>query len=1016
MLKLENITKQYSAGDSVVTALRGVNLEFRKSEFVSILGPSGCGKTTLLNIIGGLDHYTEGDLFIGGRSTKEFRDSDWDTYRNHSIGFVFQSYNLIPHQSVLSNVELALTLSGVSKSERKKKAIEALEKVGLSDQINKKPNQMSGGQMQRVAIARALVNNPSILLADEPTGALDSETSVQIMELLEEISKDRLVVMVTHNPELAEKYSTRIIRLLDGVVTGDSNPYTEEPQDLTEETAKKTKKAVKKTSMSFFTALSLSFNNLMTKKARTFLTSFAGSIGIIGIALILALSNGIQAYIDSVQEDTLASAPITIEAETVNMTELMQKLMGTANKENEHPLDKVYSSPILNELINTLLNAEVQTNNLTAFKNYIDKYPNGLDKHITAIDYTYDFDFNVYVKDKDGNIVKSDAIELMTETMLGDTNMELDVNSMNPMGSMSPFGGMSMNTIPIYQQLLSKKDGTGINDLVKSQYDVIYGHWPTGANEVVLVVNKNNEISDIALLALGMTTLEESKKSWQNMMNGVELDTAIKSWSYEDICSRTFKLIPSCDFYRKDLNNGGWVDRRDSVSELEIMYNGGIDMRVCGIIRPNPDASTTMLNGTIGYTKALTDYIINYTNQSEIVKEQIANPKVDVITGLPFKDENYIEPTKEQKVADFKAYVTELIEGNANGKNVKKLADLYTAIISTPTQSDIDREIQNALSLTREELINYVMQSSAATGTDSDMTPEQLKAEIDNLSDDELKDLIRAMLPDTMKKIQSAMVEQQLASVPDDMRAMLLMAMFTDMPANPMMPPIEKPTDDRIAEYYDLHMPPTVSNSTYKDNIKLLGKVSFDSPSAINIYASTFESKDMIAAEIEKYNSGKSEADQITYTDYVALIMSSVATIIDVISYVLIAFVAISLIVSSIMIGIITYISVLERTKEIGILRAIGASKKDISRVFNAEAITIGFTSGLIGILFTILFCIPVNAIIQGLSGISTIAAVLPPVAAVILVLISVFLTFIAGLFPSRIAAKKDPVEALRSE
>ncbi len=993
MLKLTNIVKEYAAGDTNVAALRGVDLEFRESEFVSILGPSGCGKTTLLNIIGGLDHYTDGDLFINGRSTKEFKDADWDTYRNHSIGFVFQSYNLIPHQSVLSNVELALTLSGVSKSERRKRAVEALEKVGLADQIHKKPNQMSGGQMQRVAIARALVNNPHILLADEPTGALDSETSVQIMELLKEIAHEKLVIMVTHNPDLAEEYSTRIIRLLDGRITGDTDPYTAEEKapEKPQKADKKAKKTEKKPSMSFFTALSLSLNNLMTKKARTILTSFAGSIGIIGIALILALSNGIQTYIDDVQEDTLASAPITIQAETVDMTELIQKFMGNAEDNANHPLDKVYSSPVLNELLNTMINAEVSVNNLKDFKTYLESNPNGIDEFISAIDYSYAFDFNVYVKDADGNIVESDAMKLMQESI----GINMDMSSM---GGMSNMSGMGMNQIKIYEQMLAGKNGEIINNVVLSQYDVIHGSWPNEYNEVVLVVNENNEVSDVALLALGLTTLEDAKNTWQNVTNGEEVDTEVKSWSYEDICNMTFRLIPSCNFYRKDAVNGIYIDRRESSSELSLMYESGIEMKVSGIIRPKEDATANMLQGSIAYTKELTDYVIEYTAESEIVKEQLANPDIDVITGLPFKTENYVEPDDETKVADFTEYVS--------GLNDMQKAELYKAIVSTPTKSEIAAQIEAAIAMPREQLVTQIvaMYSAESGSSDSTMSAAEIEAEIAKLSDDELKELITAMLPDALREMQAATAAQQLAALTQEQLSYALAGLMQQTPP------------EKMVEYYDLHMPATVSESTYKDNLRLLGSVSPDSPSTINIYAATFEAKDMIAEEIANYNSKVSEDDQISYTDYMALLMSSVATIINVISYVLIAFVAISLVVSSIMIGIITYISVLERTKEIGILRAIGASKKDISRVFNAEALTIGFASGMFGILFTVLFCIPVNAIIQGLSGISNIAAVLPPVAAVVLVLISMLLTFIAGLLPSGIAAKKDPVEALRSE
>ena len=984
MLKLTNIVKEYSAGDNTVTALRGVDLTFRESEFVSILGPSGCGKTTLLNIIGGLDHYTDGDLFINGVSTKEYGDSDWDTYRNHSVGFVFQSYNLIPHQSVLSNVELALTLSGVSKSERRKRAVEALEKVGLADQIHKKPNQMSGGQMQRVAIARALVNNPHILLADEPTGALDSETSLQIMELLKEIAKEKLVIMVTHNPELAEEYSTRIIRLLDGKITGDSNPYTEDisaPEKPAEK--KRRDKTEKKPSMSFFTALSLSLNNLMTKKARTILTSFAGSIGIIGIALILALSNGIQTYIDEVQEDTLASYPITIEAEQVDMTALISTFMGINAESQEHPLDKVYSSPVLNELLNTMTNAEVSINNLKDFKAYLETNPNNINDLITAIDYTYDFDFNVFVKDSDGKIVESDAMKLMQESIGMEMDMGFAENSQ-----------MGMNQIKIYQQMLADKNGKGINDLVLSQYDVIHGSWPQNYNEVVVVVNDNNEISDVALLALGLTTLDNAKDIWNNVESGEEVDTEVKSWSYEDICNLEFTLVPSCNYYSLDPLTNTYIDISTTESGITYMYDNGIKMKVSGIIRPREDASSAMLTGSVAYTKELTDYVINYTANSDIVKAQLEKPDIDVLNGLPFKPDDYKEPDTATKAADFKEYVKTLT-------SLKK-AELYKAIASVPTDEYLKQAVDGQMATMTREYIETMMIDSFAAETG--MNAETIREYVAKMTDDELFAQVRTMLTDMIKEQYAEQMTAQLAAVPEAQLAAMLDSVLA------------KYSEEQMAAVYDAHMPPTHSDSNYSDNLGLLGKVSLDSPYTINIYAATFEAKDNIADEIKNYNSTVSEDDQISYTDYVALMMSSITTIINVISYVLIAFVAISLIVSSIMIGIITYISVLERTKEIGILRAIGASKRDISRVFNAEALTIGFASGMFGVVVTVLFCLPINAIIQNLSGIENIAAVLPLIPAIVLVGISMFLTFIAGLLPSRIAAKKDPVEALRSE
>ena len=981
MLKLTNIVKEYSAGTSKVSALKGVSIEFRKNEFVSILGHSGCGKTTLLNIIGGLDHYTEGDLHINGISTKEYKDSDWDTYRNHSIGFVFQSYNLIPHQSVLANVELALALSGVSKAERRARAKSALAKVGLADQIHKKPNQMSGGQMQRVAIARALVNNPDILLADEPTGALDTETSKQIMEILKEVAQDRLVIMVTHNPELAEEYSTRIIRLIDGEIIGDTNPY-KAPEEVKPEKREKKKKNKKK-SMSFFTALSLSLNNLLTKKARTILTSFAGSIGIIGIALILALSNGIQLYIDRIQEETLASYPLTIKAKSEDMTETILSLMSANEEKSDHELDAVYSSPVLNELINSMTNPKYTENNLKDFKVFLDNDPE-IKELVTEIDYSYDIPFNVFYKDDAGKIVKSDAMSLIQETL------GMSFGNMGGMSSMMTMG----NSMEVYNELLSGNDGALISDLILEQYDVIYGAWPKNHNEVVLVVNSNNEISDFAMLALGLTTPEEAKESWDAMGRGEKLDTDVKKWSYAEICDMTFKVVPAVNYYSINPAGNGYIDISQTESGLSILYNSGIEIKISGIIRPNPEAGGAMLTGAIGYTKALTNKIIEETNNNSIVKAQIDNPDVDILTNLPFKTDDYTEPDSAQKAAAFKEYV--------NGLTNEQKAQLYKDIAVVPKEADINAAVEAQMASLTREYIETIMIDAYAQ--ESGMDKETLQSYIADMSDEELFAQVRMMLAEQIKEQYKAQTELAL-SVMSEEQLVGALDMTLSMAA-----------EEDIAGYYDSFMPPTVSESTYDQILSTLGVVSVDSPSAINIYTATFEAKDMVAEAIARYNSGAKEADKISYTDYVGIMMSSITTIINVISYVLIAFVAISLVVSSIMIGIITYISVLERTKEIGILRAIGASKKDISRVFNAETLVIGFAAGIIGIGTTLLLCIPTNIIIRSLSGITNIGAELPFIASIVLVLISMFLTFIAGLIPSGIAAKKDPVEALRTE
>ncbi len=881
MLKLVNIIKEYPTGDTKVTALKGVNIEFRKNEFVSILGPSGCGKTTMLNIIGGLDSYTSGDLIIDGKSTKDFNDRDWDTYRNRSIGFVFQSYNLISHQTVLSNVELALTLSGVSKSERKARAVEALEKVGLGDQIHKKPNQLSGGQMQRVAIARALVNNPEILLADEPTGALDSVTSLQIMEILREIAEDRLVIMVTHNPDLAEHYSTRIIKLLDGQMTEDTNAYQ---GSAAEETPKKVKKGRrKKTSMSFFTALSLSLNNLMTKKARTFMTAFAGSIGIIGIALILSLSNGVQEYIDSVQEDTLSSYPLSIEHKTMDYGSLMTTMMESTNgSSEERTLDKVYSNNIMGSVMNSMV-SKVTINNLEAFKAYIEGEGSNISEYVSDIQYAYDTPLNIYKSDTSDEIVQVNPSTLF-ETM---------GNSMGGGGGFSSEISSPMATTDVWVEMIGNKE------LLNKQYDVIHGHMPENYDEVVLIVNKNNEISDYALYALGLLDQKEFENMLANVMAGKEVANNPVSYSYDEITSLSFKMIVNTDYFEKTDN--GWRDRSKDDEYMKDIIANAMDVKVVGILRPSDDSVATSANGVIGYTAELMTNLIDKVKESEIVKEQLANPKVDVFTGIAF-----------------------------------------------PTEEDKEKE-----QITMEMLTAYM-----AT------LPEQQQA-------------------------QYAVTIQQLKD--------------------------GGMGDEEIIAMFASSMGKGSTDATYDGNLKLLGVSDLNKPALINLYPRDFAAKDKIEDIIKAYNDSVSEENRIQYTDYVGLIMSSVKTIINAISYILIAFVAISLVVSSIMIGIITYISVLERTKEIGILRAIGASKKDISRVFNAETLIEGFVAGAIGIGITLLMILPINAIIKSITDISGLAA-LPAGGGVALVIISMFLTFIAGLIPSRIAAKKDPVVALRTE
>ena len=833
MLELTNITKDYVSGDTTVKALKGVSIKFRKNEFVSILGQSGCGKTTLLNIIGGLDRYTDGDLSIDDISTKKYKDKDWDTYRNNRIGFVFQSYNLIPHQTVLSNVELALTLSGVSKSERRKRAMEVLEKVGLGDQIHKKPNQMSGGQMQRVAIARALVNNPDILLADEPTGALDSATSIQIMNILKDISKDKLIIMVTHNPELADKYSSRIIRLLDGKVVDDTNPYNgkecdddkatdtqDSKNNKSEETGKKAKK--QKTSMSFATALSLSLNNLMTKKARTILTAFAGSIGIIGIALILSLSHGMRSYIHRVEQDTLSGYPLTIQKTAVDYSSFLG--MGEEKKIEDKQPGRIYSNSMMSDMINKMLTS-VTVNDLKSFMSYIESDESGIKDLTNDIQYSYDVDLNIYKADTSKGIFKVNPSTVFES---------LGMDQMTQGGSMSMMGNTDA-----WSEMIDNEE------LIKSQYDILDGRLPQEYNEVVLVVDKDDMISEYSLYALGLIDISQLQKVFAQMQMGnvpeENLNDEQVSFTYDELLNQSFKLVVNTDVYVKDGN--GYRDMSSDEEFMKRLLANSVDIKIVGILKPNGDASNASITTNVAYTNKLTQYLINTVNDSDIVKEQLANPAVDVFTGEPFAE------------------------------------------------------------------------------------------------------------------------------------------------------------------------------NSYEANLTKLGVANLEDPASINIYPKDFKSKEKIVDIIDEYNAKlKAEGkEEIEYTDYVGLMMSSVSTIINAISYVLIAFVAISLVVSSIMIGIITYISVLERTKEIGILRSIGASKKDVSRVFNAETVIVGFVAGMIGIIITLLLNIPINIIIKNITGISGMSK-LPVSGGVALVVISIILTFIAGLIPARVASKKDPVIALRTE
>lgn len=883
MLQLRNVVKDYHTGDEVVQALKGVSVNFRRNEFVSILGQSGCGKTTLLNIVGGLDQYTSGDLVINGKSTKDFKSRDWDSYRNNSVGFVFQSYNLIPHQSVLSNVELALTLSGVSKAERRKRAKEVLEKVGLGSQIHKKPNQMSGGQMQRVAIARALINDPDILLADEPTGALDTETSVQIMDLLKEIAKDKLVIMVTHNPELAQQYSTRIVKLLDGNVIDDTNPFSDEDEAKEDDGSY----TPRKTSMSLFTAFSLSLNNLMTKKGRTFLTAFAGSIGIIGIALILSLSSGFQKYINDVQEETLATYPIQITKKAMDYSELLSKMVGNNEEDSSHNHkgeNKVYSGDIMGDMLVSMV-SDVKENDLETFKSYIEDDANGFTKYTSDITYTYDTPLYVFNENSaNGGIAQVNPSTTMTDMGFG--GMADAQESTADFMSAFSYGNSSMD---MWTQMLDNQD------LLKQQYDVLAGHWPENKNEVVLVVDKNNEISDFTLYTLGIRDSSELSDMVSTILGGGEVPEIDKmEFSYDDLLNLKFKVVLPGNLYKKN-SDGTYTDMSTDADFLKTAVANGLEVKVSAVIRASDSAyATTIQPGYIGYTSELANYIVEENEKTDVLRAQLDSPDTDIFTGMPFSD----------------------------GKEL--------------TADDVD--------------MDSVMQQLMASG----QVTEDMQAQMASMSKDQLFEMLKGY------------------------------GFFQE------------------------------STATYEDNMTKLGYSELAKPASINLYCAEFADKDEITKLIDKYNADYPD-NEITYTDYIGIMLSSVTKIINAITYVLIAFVAISLIVSSIMIGIITYISVLERTKEIGILRSIGASKKDISRVFNAETFIIGLFSGLIGIGVTVLLNIPISKVIEGFINVSGVSA-LPWKGGVALVVISVILTLIGGLIPSRLAAKKDPVIALRSE
>ena len=909
MLQIKNITKTYDTGALQQKALDDVSFNLRDNEFVSVLGHSGSGKTTLLNIIGGLDRYDDGDIIINGISTKKYSDRDWDSYRNHSVGFVFQSYNLIPHQSVLSNVELALTISGISSNERKERATKALEEVGLKEHLHKRPNQLSGGQMQRVAIARALVNEPDILLADEPTGALDSDTSVQIMELLKKVAKDRLVVMVTHNPELAHNYSNRIIELQDGVIISDSHPLNLEDEKVTQPEHKSMGKA----SMSFLTALSLSFNNLKSKKGRTFLTAFAGSIGIIGIALILSLSTGVNDYIDNIQQDTMTAYPITIEEQSIDLDSLVEirnetigDYASSEEAEVDHALDSVYSNTTSLELISST-SSTFRENNLTSFKKYLDDSSNDISPYIgkNGIVYSYDVNFDLFTYDEDDTFINTDG-----STFSDDDSQEMP-------GFQIPDSPLTTSESNI-SELIPGVDENLISPVITDNYEVLYGDWPKEYNEIILAVDQNNEIDTTALYELGILPAEEYEDLLDQMDKGEEIDIESQKISYEELADQTFYLLPASDYYIED-ENGNFESIADDETAVEnLVEEKGLEIKVAGIVKPVEDATTTAITTPVAYTNALTKYLIDYAKDSEIVQLQEESPDINILNGLHFEatsDDEKIEDTRE-----------------------------YLANLTISEKADFVRSMQE-----NEE------EGEQMPGAMPGISEEQLAASFDGL--------------------------------------------------------VETLDSESLLSIYDN----SISPGSYDDNMKAFGVVSLDAPSSISIYADNFEDKEAISAGIDDYNASVDEEEKITYADFAGLIMSSVTEIINVITYVLIAFVSVSLVVSSIMIGIITYISVLERTKEIGILRAIGASKGNISTVFNAETIIIGLFSGLLGVGLTYLSHIPLNMILENLLG-EGVRASLSVTSSVVLVFLSIVLSFIAGLIPSRQASEKDPVDALRSE
>lgn len=985
ILEVNGLRKVYTTrfGGASVEALRNINFSVENGEYVAIMGESGSGKTTLLNILAGLDKPTSGSVLLDGKDLASIREADRAAFRRDHLGFVFQEFNLLDTFSVEDNIYLPLVLAGVPQRELSARLEPIAARLGITELLKKYPYEISGGQKQRAAVARAIITNPRLLLADEPTGALDSETSVQVMELLKQIADEKLIIMVTHNPELAARYATRTVRLLDGSVLADSAPYEDAAEPPVQPESGK-----RRTSMSFFTALGLSLNNLMTKKARTILTAFAGSIGIIGIALILSLSNGIQTYINDVQEDTLSSYPVTIEAESADMSGMVTALMGVHSEEagKTHTDGRVYASNVMYDLMQSLNENGTQTNDLEAFKRYLDNPDSEIHQYLTSIQYAYDLSLPVYTKDADGNIVKADVMELLQ-------NMMSSMYGGDYSSYFSQFGSY-YSAMDVWEELLPDEDGTGISPLLKSQYDVLYGRWPESYDEVVLVVGENNEISDLVMYAMGLKTEQEMTDAMQAAMNQETIEKSDASWSYEELCGHTFQLILPFEHYTQNAD-GSWTDLSQTEAGMDYLYGSdevGTTLKIVGVLRPDPDAANSMVRGSLGYTSALTQYVLDAASESAVIRQQLDDPETDVLTGLPFKTGDEEAPDATQ--------MREAVGAVLSDADTQEKAQMYADMSKQAPGEYLDSAVQQAMDGMTRETIEAQMTDSYAEQMGTD--PETVRGYIAQMDDETLFDYVAQMLREQIAAQYAEAVSAQLAGLSSEQLAAAMDA--------------AELTDEQMQYLYDTSVPAAYSDSTLEDTLSALGYVERSKPSKVNLYASTFSDKDAIGDCIERYNSALPEDDQITYTDYVALLMSSVTTIINAISYVLIAFVSISLVVSSIMIGIITYISVLERTKEIGILRAIGASKHDIARVFNAETLIEGLIAGLLGVGLTLVLILPINAVVQHLTDIASLGAKLPWQAGAALVAISMLLTFLAGLIPSSLAAKKDPVVALRTE